>query len=69
MISKRRAVQLGVLSAIAVFAACIGVLVFQGGDSDAAQNAKIQTVGTPAAGPDSLSSTATPVVHLQTAHN
>jgi len=69
MISQRRLVQLGVLSATAVFATCIGVLVFQGADSNAAQDNGIQTVGAQAsqAGSNSLSSATTPVVHLQTA--
>ena len=70
MISQRRAVQLGVFSATAVFAACIGVLVFQGGDSNAAQDSRTQMVDAHTSqarsGPLSLSAAATPVVHLQT---
>jgi hypothetical protein len=73
MISQRRAVQLGVISATAVFAACIGVLVFQGDGNDTqdAQGAKTQQVEARSAPASSnalsLSSAATPVVHLQTA--
>jgi hypothetical protein len=71
MISQRRAVQLGVLSATAVFAACIGVLVFQGATSNAVQDAKIQMsdshTSQSGSSPLSLSSAAAPVVHLQTA--
>ncbi len=77
MISQRRAVQLGVISATAVFAACIGVLVFQGDGSSPAQaaqdGAKTEQVAAHAAPASSntlsLSSAATPVVHLQSAHH
>jgi hypothetical protein len=74
MISQRRAVQLGVISATAVFAACIGVLVFQGdGTSDDTQAAKTQQVDAQAAAPSSntltLSAARTPVVHLQSAQH
>jgi hypothetical protein len=62
MISQRRAVQLGVLFATAVFAACIGVLVFQGEDTSAAQGARTQMVDTHnQSGSLSLSAAATPV--------
>jgi hypothetical protein len=75
MISQRRAVQFGVISATAVFAACIGVLVFQGDGStaDNAQAAQIQQVdahSAPASSSNlSLSSAQTPVVHLQSVHH
>jgi hypothetical protein len=72
MISQRRAVQLAVLSATAVFAACIGVLIFQGEDTSAAQAARTQMVDAHApqapSGPLSLSAAA-PAVHLQTAQH
>jgi hypothetical protein len=73
MISQRRAVQLGVISATAVFAACIGVLVFQGGDSSAAPGSKTQMVDSPASqsgsNPLSLSAAATPVAQVQTSRH
>ncbi len=73
MISQRRAVQLGVLSATAVFAACIGVLVFQGVQGDTAQDAKTQMVDAHSSqaqsGPLTLSTAAAPVVHLQSAQH
>ncbi len=67
MISKRRAVQLGVLSAAAVFALCFSVLVFQAGGSGNVRNVNAQAVGAnpPQAQPISLtlSSAAAPAVH------
>lgn len=66
MISKRRAVQLGVLSAAAVFALCLSVLISQAGGTGAARDVKTQAVGanTPQAEPVSLtlSSAASPAV-------
>jgi hypothetical protein len=68
MISQRRAVQLGVLSATAVFVTCIGVLVFQG-DREAAQGGKTSVVdsNTQQQQPMSLSSSAAPVARSDTA--
>jgi hypothetical protein len=72
MISQRRVVQLGVLSATAVFLTCIGVLVFQNGESSAPQDGRTQSASAEAAQAESnslsLSSADAPVVHLPSAH-
>ncbi|HEX4056341.1 MAG TPA: hypothetical protein VHX86_18930 [Tepidisphaeraceae bacterium] len=65
--SKRRAVQLGVLSAAAVFALCLTVLIYQGAATSTAGDVNTQAVGanSPQDGPVSLtlSSDAAPAVH------